>query len=246
MRNANVLGITDGTPIQGSSIAAPTTPVPTSPSTAMDRMVARLALRLANSPPIALVLWDGQELAPAGRSPAARFHLNTRAALYRMLRNPELHFGDAYSTGQIDVEGSLLEALEEIYRAIHARESDRYASTLRWLRSYRQKNNTILKARDNIHHHYDISTDFYRLWLDQAGMQYTCAYYPAQTMTLEQAQIAKMNHVARKLMLKPGETLVEAGSGWGGLALHLARRFGVRVRSYNISAEQVKFARQRL
>lgn len=246
MRNANVLGITDGTPIQGGSIAAPTTPVPTSPSTAMDRMVASLALRFANSPPIALVLWDGQELAPAGRSPVARFHLNTRAALYRMLRNPELHFGDAYSTGQIDIEGSFLDALEAIYRAIHARESDRYASTLRWLRSYRQKNNTILKARDNIQHHYDISTDFYRLWLDQAGMQYTCAYYPAQTMTLEQAQIAKMNHVARKLMLKPGETLVEAGSGWGGLALHLARRFGVRVRSYNISAEQVKFARQRL
>jgi cyclopropane-fatty-acyl-phospholipid synthase len=246
MRNANVLGITGSEPVQGGSVVSARPQAPASSSTLFDRALARLALRLANSPAIALVLWDGQQCSPPGKTPVARFHLNNRGALYGMLRNPELHFGDAYSTGQIDVEGDFLGALEAVYRAIHSRQSDRYASMLRWLRSYRQRNNTILRARDNIQHHYDISADFYRLWLDQAAIQYTCAYFPSENMTLEQAQVAKMNHVARKLMLKPGETVVEAGSGWGGLALHLARRFGVKVRSYNISKEQVKFARQRL
>jgi cyclopropane-fatty-acyl-phospholipid synthase len=76
-------------------------------------------------------------------------------------------------------------------------------------------------------------------------MAYTCAYYPSATATLEQAQIAKMDHVCRKLRIGPGDLVVEAGCGWGSLALHIAGRYGGKVRAFNISAEQVEFARRR-
>ena len=107
----------------------------------------------------------------------------------------------------------------------------------------RPRSNSLNGSKDNIHDHYDIGNDFYRLWLDKK-MQYTCAYFGEPTATLEEAQIAKMDHVCKKLMLKPGETVVEAGCGWGTLALHMARHYDVKVKAYNISHQQVISARE--
>jgi len=76
-------------------------------------------------------------------------------------------------------------------------------------------------------------------------MQYTCAYFPDPQMTLEQAQVSKMEHICRKLRLKPGDTVIEAGCGWGGFARYLAKHHGVTVRAYNISHEQITYARER-
>jgi cyclopropane-fatty-acyl-phospholipid synthase len=109
----------------------------------------------------------------------------------------------------------------------------------------RPRANHISDSRDNIHHHYDIGNDFYELWLDNEAMQYTCAYFPSADLTLEQAQRAKMDHVCRKLRLKPGDRVVEAGSGWGGFARHMAKYYGVQVTSYNISHQQIVYARQK-
>ncbi len=81
--------------------------------------------------------------------------------------------------------------------------------------------NTPGRSRSNIHHHYDIGDDFYRLWLDRE-MVYTCAFFPSPEVSLEDAQTAKLELVCRKLWLKPGETVVEAGCGWGALAIHMA------------------------
>ena len=99
-------------------------------------------------------------------------------------------------------------------------------------------------SRSNIHRHYNIGNDFYQLWLDEQ-LVYTCAYYAKPEMTLAEAQIAKMDHVCRKLGLKPGESVVEAGCGWGSLARHMARHYGVKVTAYNISTEQIRYARER-
>src|SRR4029077_10291532 len=93
-------------------------------------------------------------------------------------------------------------------------------------------------------HHYDIGNKFYALWLGST-MAYTCAYYPTAQARLDAAQAAKMDHVCRNLRLKAGESVVEAGCGWGTLALHMARNYGVRVRAFNISREQVAYARER-
>ena len=103
---------------------------------------------------------------------------------------------------------------------------------------------SLARSRENVHHHYDIGNDFYRLWLDEQ-LAYTCAYFPEPGVSLEAAQIAKFDHVCRKVWLQPGETVVEAGCGWGALALHMARHYQVNVRAYNISHEQIVYARER-
>ena len=104
------------------------------------------------------------------------------------------------------------------------------------------RSNTRGRSAANVGHHYDLGNDFYRLWLDRR-MVYTCAYYATPGMTLDEAQAAKLDLVCRKLRLRPGERVVEAGSGWGALALHMARHYGVSVRSFNLSREQVEYAR---
>ena len=100
------------------------------------------------------------------------------------------------------------------------------------------RRNTLSGSRRNIHHHYDIGNDFYKLWLDER-MLYTCAYFPSPDISLEDAQLAKLDHVCRKLRLQPGDTVVEAGCGWGALALHMAKHYGAQVKAYNISTEQI-------
>jgi cyclopropane-fatty-acyl-phospholipid synthase len=207
------------------------------------RMVYRLLSALGN-PHIEFVLWTGERVAPRGVSPVASIHIKDRATLYGLARNPHVRFGDAYSEGRIDIEGDLVSLCEAGYRGTQSvggskSKLHRIAS---WLQ--RPRSNTLAGSKENIHRHYDIGNEFYSMWLGQT-MAYTCAYYPTATATLDEAQIAKMDHVCRKLRLRPGETVVEAGFGWGTLALHMARRFGVKVRAFNISHEQVLFARER-
>ena len=95
-----------------------------------------------------------------------------------------------------------------------------------------------------MHRHYDLGNEFYQLWLDRE-MLYTCAYFPTPDCTLEAVQIAKMDLVCRKLQLRPGKRVVEAGCGWGSLALFMAKEYGVRVRAFNVSKAQIAHARAR-
>lgn len=211
---------------------------------AWERWLAHQILALLGRPPVSLVLWNGEEIAAMQGTPVARIVLRNRAALYRLIAHPDLHFGDLYSTGGIEVEGELGELLDSLYHS--SRSAEGSAAIKHWQSRIftRPRSNGLDDSSGNIHHHYDLSNDFYALWLDRE-MQYTCAYFPAPAMTLEAAQIAKMDLVCRKLQLRPGERVVEAGCGWGGLARHMARRYGVHVRSYNISHEQILYARAR-
>lgn len=165
--------------------------------------------------------------------------IRDRSALVELARNPQINFGDLYSDGRIEIEGDVLNLIERLYEAPVSFSASLYSRWLSWLES-----NSLRGSRDNIHHHYDISNDFYKLWLDPE-MVYTCAYFPEPNSTLEEAQRAKMDLVCRKVWLRPGETVIEAGCGWGALALHMAARFGVKVRAFNISTEQIAFARER-
>ncbi len=206
------------------------------------RMLARLLEYLGN-PPLEFHLWTGERVAPPGIAPVARVRVSSRATLLGILADPQVRFPDAYSEGRLEIEGDLVQLLETIY---HSSRSAPQPSTVRRLaeRLRRPHVNTLSGSRDNIHHHYDIGNDFYSLWLGQT-MAYTCAYYPAPEATLDEAQAAKMHHVCRKLRLRPGESVAEAGCGWGTLALHMAQHYGVKVRAFNISREQVAFARER-
>jgi len=205
----------------------------------LNRLVSRFS-RL----PVSLVLWDGCELRNGFGPPLARLSFRDRRILWGFLVNPELYFGEGYFSGRIRVEGNLLSLLRAVYRSRPPSTHGNLAARLvsRWL-SWRNSNSEA-ESRTNIHHHYDIGNEFYRLWLDRE-LQYTCAYFPDPGMSLEEAQLAKMDLVCRKLRLQPGEKVVEAGCGWGGLALHMARDYGVRVRAFNLSRNQVAYARER-
>lgn len=164
--------------------------------------------------------------------------LKDRRTLMALLLNPEMNFGDFYSHGRIEVEGDLVSALQALYRAPDRLVTRVISRWLGWIQS-----NSLRAARENIRHHYDIPTDFYKLWLDPE-LVYTCAYFPDKSTSLEDAQRAKLDLVCRKLWLQPGETVVEAGCGWGALSLHMARHYGVRVKAFNVSHEQIAFARE--
>ena len=211
------------------------------PVWAVERWLVGRLLSALGSPPIALVLWDGVSIGHA--NPKARVKIHDRRTFWQLLANVSLSFGDALSDGRIEVEGDLLEFLEIIYRCEETQPRGGLLDALaEWRR--RPRANTLGGSRSNIHHHYDLGDDFYRLWLDRE-MVYTCAYFPAPDVSLEEAQTAKMDLICRKLWLKPGQTVVEAGCGWGALALHMARRYGVTVKAYNVSREQIRTARER-
>lgn len=190
--------------------------------------------------PIRLALGScREEVAPAfAEAPTVR--ISNRRVLLRLLHDPDLAFGEAFAEGQIVVEGDLVRALEIAY------DSKAVKPRRRWLALWQRlvDTNSLNGSRRNIHTHYDLGNDFYKLWLD-SQLLYTCAYFPDEFVSLEQAQVAKMDHVCRKLWLKPGESVVEAGCGWGSLALHMAGKYGVRVKAFNISREQIAYARER-
>ena len=208
-----------------------------------DRWLVRRIAAKVGDPDVAFTLWDGED----GYRPPGECHgriiFRDRGALLSVVLGPELGFGDAFSAGRIEVEGDLVDVLARCYRCtdrVGAAAGKRSALG----RLPKPRPNTTIGSRRHIQHHYDLGNDFYRLWLDDE-MVYTCAYYDTSDATLEQAQRAKMDHVCRKLMLQPGQQVIEAGCGWGSLALHMAREYGVRVRAFNISREQVEYARER-
>jgi cyclopropane-fatty-acyl-phospholipid synthase len=204
--------------------------------------MGRRLLERCSVPGIELVLWEGTALRRGAAPVLGRVVVRDRAALYQLLLDPDVGFGDAFSEGRIEVEGDLVRMLEAIYDAPwRPGFFGRIAAAL-WRQ--RGASNTPRGSRRNIHRHYDLGNEFFELWLDPE-MVYTCAYFPTPTASLEQAQVAKLEHVARKIWVKPGDRVLELGCGWGSLALHLARHHGADVTAYNISSEQVRFARER-
>ncbi len=205
-------------------------------STSLDRWALSRIQGTVRSAPIGFALWDGFELRAPVHPPVATIVFKNRQALFGWVWDPELNFGEAFMSGGVEIRGDLVALLEAIYRA--------WGTTKRrpwWLW---QQSNDVHSAKENVHHHYDLGNNFYRLWLDR-DMVYTCAYFPTPDATLEAAQIAKMDLVCRKLRLQPGERVVEAGCGWGSLALFMARHYGVTVRAFNVSAEQIAYARRK-
>ncbi|HUE16244.1 MAG TPA: cyclopropane-fatty-acyl-phospholipid synthase family protein [Planctomycetaceae bacterium] len=230
--------------------------------TRVEKWLLRRLLAAIGNPPVVAVLWTGEEIAPAGQpdpnltgepnlngdpnlnNEMIRFRIGDRATFWRILSDPFFQFPEAYCNGRLEVDGDLETLMSHV-----AQSAALSPQATRWL-TYTTKllhwgsRNTLAASQKNIQHHYDLGNDFYRLWLDE-NLLYTCAYFEEPSVSLEQAQCAKMDHVCRKLELRAGETVIEAGCGWGGFALHMAKHYGVRVRAYNISREQVAEARRR-
>jgi len=203
-----------------------------------DRWAADRLQRAIRAAGVRVELWDGSS--PFGDGPTiGDLVIRDRRALLGLIVNPELYFGEAYMAKRLDVRGSLEHVVEALSRlpapatSWHHRLSSRLASP-----------NSPANARRNVHLHYDLGNDFYARWLDPE-MLYSCAYFASPGVTLEQAQSAKLDLICRKLQLQPGDVVVDAGCGWGALAVYMARHCGVHVKAFNISHEQIVYARAR-
>ena len=168
---------------------------------------------------------------------------------YKLLIYPDLYFGEAYTDGTIyfkrgNLTSFLNIALENIGRSETNRFSEllnRFRGSLRYLTNF----NFIKKSKMNVAHHYDISDELYFLFLDPLK-QYSCAYFKSEKDTLEQAQQNKINHLIKKLNIKPDQKVLDIGSGWGTLATEIARQTKSRVRGITLSKNQYDYSTKRV
>ncbi len=188
---------------------------------------------------------------PGGEgTPNATLKLHNKKLETSLALNPELKAGEAYMDGTLTMEdGSTVRDLLGIFahNRVTLRRLPMQKALKKWLkkiRRYHQKNETNA-SRKNVQHHYDLSNDFYRLFLDE-DLQYSCGYWPREGMTLEEAQRAKKAHIAAKLNLKPGMKVLDIGCGWGGMAIFIARNFDCEVVGVTLSDEQHAMARKRV
>ncbi len=209
-----------------------------------DRWLLRAMMRVVGRPNVRFSLWDGEAVHDPGLSAVGALTIPNRATLLRICKSPEITFADSYVDGSLTMEGDPIGILVEIASA-NRRAMPRDSLRRRLINLVnRPRGTSKQKAKENIHSHYDLGNEFYSRWLDDE-MSYTCAYFPEPGATLEQAQLAKMDHVCRKLELKEGQRVLETGCGWGSLARHMARHYGVEVTAYNISHEQIVYANER-
>ncbi len=179
---------------------------------------------------------------------SARIKINDPTIIKTLCLDPDIGLGEAYMKGGIFLQNTSIEQLMAIL--VSNREAGSMPSWLRMsnraqfhMRRFLQIN-APSKSRANVAHHYDISDDLYGLFLDE-DMQYSCAYYTDPKMTLEDAQIAKKEHIGRKLRIEPGMKVLDIGCGWGGMAMTLARDFGVDVTGITLSENQLATAQRR-
>lgn len=166
----------------------------------------------------------------------------------KLFLNPALHAGEGYMNGTLTIEdGDLYDMLDLVMSNIRATHGHWAARTLKSIERFGglvRTYNPVSRAANNVAHHYDLSATLYERFLDE-DMQYSMAYYRSPDDSLEQAQRNKVDHIARKLCLKPGMRVLDIGCGWGGLGLALHQRHGVTVTGISLSEEQLKVARRR-
>lgn len=186
------------------------------------------------------------ETHPPEPHPVVRLH--DRALHWKLALNPGLYAGEAYMDGTLTLDrGGIHDLIALVLRNAgrggYGRWDalrDRVRPLLRWLRQI----NPAARSRRNVAHHYDLSEQLYALFLDP-DLQYSCAYFTEPGLSLEEAQAAKKRHIAAKLLLRPGQRVLDIGCGWGGLALHLARTTDLEVTGVTLSREQLAVARRR-
>ncbi|XJJ59082.1 cyclopropane-fatty-acyl-phospholipid synthase family protein [Novosphingobium sp. BL-8H] len=185
--------------------------------------------------------------------PDVRIRFTDAKAERQILTDPRLGAAEAYMDGRLLVDDDDIMGLVELLRANSKWDKGGELHEQSALKKVTGKLVTLVdginkaaSAKKNIAHHYDIGNELYKLFLDIEHMQYSCAYWPdPEGMTLEQAQTAKLAHIAAKLALEPGQRVLDIGCGWGGMAIYLAKHANVSVLGITLSEEQLELARER-
>lgn len=183
--------------------------------------------------------------------PDVTLRIESPAAVRRILLNPRLGMGETYMDGGVSVDDDDIMGFVELIRRNNPWENGGEIGDPKPLRkllgqilSPLTQLNSLASSKSNVAHHYDVSNEFYQMWLDE-DMQYSCAYWSEADDTLDRAQMAKKAHIAAKLALQPGQKVLDIGCGWGGMALYLHKVAGVEVLGITLSEEQLKMARER-
>ena len=179
------------------------------------------------------------------KSPPIKLKLLDKSLHYKLLILPDLYFGEAYTDGSAVIEnGSLTDFLEIAMKNIRRGNTSNYAAVIKKIMgiyNYVTKFNFAKKSKSNVAHHYDISEKLYDLFLDK-NRQYSCAYFKNENESIELAQKNKMNHIIKKLNLKPNLKVLDIGSGWGTLALEIAKHSQCEVLGITLSENQLEYS----
>lgn len=207
-----------------------------------------LLRRIIRKGALTIIAPDGRIYSVGNGAPSVTIRIMDPGVIPRLLLNADLAFGEAYMDGKLVVEdGDIYDFLDLCFSNLGWSNGcglrRMRASVKRLVRRIAQ-HNPIPIARANVAHHYDLSDTLYELFLD-ADRQYSCAYFVSPDDTLERAQEQKKRHLAAKLLLRPGQRILDIGSGWGGLALFLARVAEVDVSGVTLSTEQHAYSQQR-
>ncbi len=208
------------------------------------RRIATVMHRADTSASFAFKFWDGEVLR-VGDGPRAVLNIKSPRAVKQLFAKGFHGFGEAYMSGDLEVEGDLQELLRLGLLIRFDESAASLVQQIRLLPLFLRTRNTSSRARSNIQHHYDRSDGFYRLFLDDT-MTYSCAYFRREDDSLEQAQRNKHDHICRKLMLRPGDRLVDVGCGWGGMLLHAAREYGITGLGNTLSRNQYEHASRKI
>jgi len=194
--------------------------------------------------PFRIVFTNGAEFRAGEAEPAFTLRFRTRRAELMPAVFGHTALLEGYFSGDLDVEGNIAMA----FRAAMDSKTDRRGNPLVRLRNrwheLRFSNASVAQAKANAQFHYDLPYDFYKLWLDRAGMMYTCGYWKEGTLTLEEAQVNKIDHVCRKVQLEAGETFVDVGCGFGGLLFRAFEKFGALGTGINAASRQLADLRE--
>ena len=204
----------------------------------IDQALSRLKRHV--QAPIRVVLWDGREVDLGDEPPRVTLKFNDARTASALARPSLLALAQAYIEGGADVEGDIREAIRSAEAIARARTRETFNPMARPNARHSRD-----ADRDAVQHHYDVSNAFYELWLDPR-MVYSCAYFRTAADTLEQAQVAKLDHICTKLRLVPGERFLDIGCGWGALAMHAAARYGVQATGITLSRNQYELASERI
>jgi len=191
--------------------------------------------------PLQLDLWNGKQLQFSQGSPQVIIKIPHVSALKYFWQPSLSNLGDAYVNGKIEVEGKA-KAVIAVANALASRTLKLEGKFARVVRSFWHDRNEDAEA---VHYHYDVSNDFYRLWLDE-NLVYSCAYFENGDEDLATAQMKKIDHILNKIRLRPGDTLLDIGCGWGALAMRAASKFGAQCVGVTLSENQYELARERV